>query len=66
MFHSLRDAIRQIFGTDRTVAQKQRVSGGDINDAYALTLDDGTPLFMKSNMRFPFRKYLSYRKVSYM
>ena len=49
MFHSLRDAIRQIFGTDRTVAKKQRVSGGDINDAYALTLDDGTPLFMKSN-----------------
>ena len=49
IFPSLQDAIHQLFGSDRSVARKQPVSGGDINDACALTLDDGTPLFLKSN-----------------
>ena len=49
VYPSLQDAIRQLFGTDRTVARKQPVGGGDINDAFVLTLDDGTPLFLKSN-----------------
>lgn len=49
LFHSLQTAVRELFGTDRTIAEKQRVHGGDINDAFALKLDDGTSLFMKTN-----------------
>ena len=29
--------------------QRRRITGGDINEACALTLDDGTNLFMKYN-----------------
>ncbi len=46
---SLKDAITTIYGCDRTISSKQYVSGGDINEAAVLTLDDGTRLFMKSN-----------------
>ena len=46
---SLDEMIRTIFGNNRTIARRYPVSGGDINEAYCLTLDDGTPVFMKSN-----------------
>ena len=46
---SLEEAIHSIFGSERSVSRKNSVSGGDINEAYCLTLDDGTPVFMKSN-----------------
>ena len=49
IYASLIDAIHDIYGNDRAVAAKNFVPGGDINEAYALTLDDGTVLFMKSN-----------------
>ena len=48
-YTSLETAIRDTFGSTRTIKEKQYVSGGDINEAYALTLDDGTVLFMKAN-----------------
>ena len=48
-FHSLQGAVQELFGNDRTITEKHRAHGGDINDAFALTLDDGTPLFMKAN-----------------
>ncbi len=49
-YHSLSLAIRDIYGERRHIVGRRPVSGGDINEAYALTLDDGTTLFMKSNV----------------
>ena len=46
---SLDAAIRDIFGSCRTIQTKRGISGGDINEAYLVRLDDGTELFMKSN-----------------
>ena len=49
IYISLKDAIKTIFGCERTISSRQYVSGGDINEASVLTLDDGNVLFMKSN-----------------
>lgn len=46
---SLAEAVRSICGQQRTITGKSPVFGGDINEAFRLTLDDGTSLFMKSN-----------------
>ena len=50
IYVSLKDAIETISGQSRTVLSRQHVSGGDINEASVLTLDDGSVLFMKSNL----------------
>ena len=47
--NNLPDAISDLFGADVTVAARRRVHGGDINDAFALTLSDGRTVFMKTN-----------------
>ncbi len=47
----LKETISEIYGSSVTVAKKTPVSGGDINRAYALTLSDGSKLFMKANSR---------------
>ena len=49
LYESLNHAIRDLFGNERKIIGAQPVSGGDINEAYALSLDDGTAVFMKSN-----------------
>lgn len=49
IYDSVLDAVKELYGNGRTIAGKQYVSGGDINQAAALRLDDGTMLFMKSN-----------------
>ena len=41
------ESLRTILGTD--VLRSTPVSGGDINDAYRLTLEDGRQVFMKAN-----------------
>ena len=48
-YSSLQDAVRTVFGHERSIIRKRPVSGGDINEAYSLTLDDGTRLFLKIN-----------------
>ncbi len=48
-FGSLEEALRFLFGNHIKIAQMKRIFGGDINEAYGLTLTDGTCLFMKSN-----------------
>lgn len=48
-YTSLAEAIRSICGQQRTITDKSPVFGGDINEAFRLTMDDGTSLFMKSN-----------------
>lgn len=50
-FDSLENALASLFGDSITVIGKQRVSGGDINRAYALTLSNGKRIFMKANDR---------------
>lgn len=51
MHQSLPDAIKSVFGSDKQIVSADRVSGGDINRAFRLTLKDGTCLFMKSNLK---------------
>ena len=48
-YTSLEEAVRSICGQQRSITGKSPVFGGDINEAFRLTLDDGTSLFMKSN-----------------
>lgn len=48
-YSSLAEAIRDIYGNERTITGRSRIAGGDINEACVLTLDDGTTLFMKYN-----------------
>ena len=49
VYSSLEEAIHGLFGNSRSVDTKIPVSGGDINEAYSLLLDDGTTVFMKEN-----------------
>ena len=48
-FSSLRDALRGMFNAD--LKTTNRISGGDINEAYELLLTTGDRVFMKSNMK---------------
>lgn len=50
-FTSIETALHTLFGSDIKIAHTDRISGGDINDAYGLTLTDGTHIFMKSNTK---------------
>lgn len=50
-FTSLKDALVSIYGSSIRIIQTDRISGGDINDAYRLTLNDGTYVFMKANTK---------------
>lgn len=48
-YFSLEDALNSLFGTDIKIIRSERISGGDINDAFRLRLSEGTSIFMKSN-----------------
>lgn len=50
-FASLDSALTSLYGTAVAVAHRERVSGGDINKAFALTLTNGERIFMKANAR---------------
>ena len=41
MYSSIDEAIRDLFGNERSVARRRRITGGDINEACELMLDDG-------------------------
>ena len=47
----LAEAISRCCGENIAIVKRVRVSGGDINRAYALELSDGSRLFMKANSR---------------
>ena len=49
IYSSLDEAVRDLYGNERSVARRRRITGGDINEACALVLDDGTTVFMKYN-----------------
>lgn len=48
-YTSLQEALCSLYGSRSTVKKTERIAGGDINDAYRLTLNDGTYVLMKSN-----------------
>ncbi len=48
---SLDKALAEVFGNRAAVAQADKVLGGDINQAYGLTLTDGTHVFLKTNRK---------------
>ena len=50
-YRSLAKALVSLFGSSVAVAHTDRVSGGDINKAYALTLNTGSRIFMKANAK---------------
>lgn len=50
-YTSIASALVSLFGSSVSIAQTDRVSGGDINKAYALTLNTGDHIFMKANAK---------------
>ena len=50
-YTSLASALVSLFGTSVAIAHTDRVSGGDINKSYALTLNTGDRIFMKANAK---------------
>lgn len=50
-FSSLKNALTSLFGNNIKIIRTDRVAGGDINQAYRLTLNDGTCVFMKANTK---------------
>ena len=50
-YPSLAGALVSLFGSSVAIDHTDRVSGGDISRAYALTLNTGARVFMKANAR---------------
>lgn len=50
-FTSLQAALCSLFGEGTKVQSISRISGGDINEAYGLTITGGKVIFMKSNSK---------------
>ena len=50
-YNSLAGALADLFGTSVAITQTDRLSGGDINKAYGLTLNTGDKIFMKANAK---------------
>lgn len=50
-FTSLTGAICSIFGEGTKIESTSRISGGDINEAYGLTLTGGKCVFLKTNTK---------------
>ena len=46
---SLEEAITTLFGENMRIVSKRLIHGGDINEAYRLSLSDGNAVFMKCN-----------------
>ena len=50
VFHSLEEAVQAAFGESAVILRSDSILGGDINDAYRVTLSDGKKIFVKLNM----------------
>lgn len=50
-YDSFAKALVSLFGTSVSVVHTDRLSGGDINKAYGLTLNTGDHIFMKANAK---------------
>lgn len=51
MYHNLNDVVKDIWGQGVSIQNKQPVSGGDINEAYHLSLSNGEEAFLKINRK---------------
>lgn len=51
MYHNLDEAVKDIWGQMISIQSKQSVSGGDINEAYHLSLSNGEEAFLKINRK---------------
>lgn len=50
-FHSLEEAIKDRWGEKTEIQRIERLSGGDINEAYGLQLSSNISVFVKMNTR---------------
>lgn len=50
-YNSLAQALVSLFGNSVAITDTERLSGGDINKAYGLTLNNGQHIFMKANAK---------------
>ena len=50
-YNSLAEALVALFGNSVAISETDRLSGGDINKAYGLTLNNGKHIFMKANAK---------------
>ncbi len=50
-FSSLENALASLFKDKVAITRSDRLSGGDINEAYVLTLSDNSRIFMKTNTK---------------
>ncbi len=50
-YASLQEAVAAVFGREARITQAERVFGGDINQAYRLSLADGRHVFLKANRK---------------
>lgn len=50
-YESLAEALVSLYGNSIAIVQTDRLSGGDINKAYALHLNNGETVFMKANAK---------------
>ena len=50
-YESFAEALVGLFGNSVSITQTDRLSGGDINKAYGLTLNTGHHVFMKANSK---------------
>ena len=48
-YQSLKEAIHSVFGNDAESIKMDRVHGGDINDAYRISLSTREKVFVKTN-----------------
>ncbi len=53
MEDQLIESLWDLFGSSVTITAKCPVSGGDINEAFVLTLSDGRKVFLKENANIP-------------
>ena len=48
-YHSIEETLISVLGSSARIVRSEHVSGGDINQAYRLTLADGMRIFLKAN-----------------
>ena len=59
LYHSLEELVKEMFGEGTRIVRMERVHGGDINDAYRVSLSSGDPVFVKTNTRKNLRFFLT-------
>ena len=50
-YDSLEDMLKKLLGNNAALIRRERISGGDINEASGLMLQDGSRVFLKSNTK---------------